>query len=287
MSTAVPVAGFTLASLNLHCGRDRNGAPYSVSAAIRALSADVVVLQENFRPAEALGLAEQAAAGACYEYVLEIDVWRETSLARLGIVPDGAADDEPGSWGLAVLSRIPMAKIGEVCLGRAPGDDGKRIALLVELRCGATASVRLACTHLTHRLRYGPSQLRGLVRALRPDPRPTVIVGDLNMCRPAILLAQGFRPVVRGRTWPADRPLVQLDHVLAGRGVAATAQHVFDPVGSDHRAVRATLAVLPDGQPTPWPHQRLFSSRGGTTISASGSLGASPKICALSTAMTF
>src|SRR5690348_11086318 len=42
---------FSLGTLNLHCGRDQHGRPFSVLAAIRALNTDVVVLQENWRPA--------------------------------------------------------------------------------------------------------------------------------------------------------------------------------------------------------------------------------------------
>jgi endonuclease/exonuclease/phosphatase (EEP) superfamily protein YafD len=55
-------------------------------------------------------------------------------------------------------------------------------------------------------------------------------------------LGNGWAP-----TWPADRllpPLVQLDHVLHGRGLAAvtTSEHTLP--GSDHRLVFAELALV-------------------------------------------
>jgi endonuclease/exonuclease/phosphatase family metal-dependent hydrolase len=51
--------------------------------------------------------------------------------------------------------------------------------------------------------------------------------------------------MVRGPTYPAHRPLVQLDHLLAGPGLRAEAAEVLPGVGSDHLPVRAQL--LPGG----------------------------------------
>jgi endonuclease/exonuclease/phosphatase family metal-dependent hydrolase len=70
-----------------------------------------------------------------------------------------------------------------------------------------------------------------------------VIGGDLNMCRPAIGLAAPYRPAVRGRTWPAHRPIAQIDHLLAGPGVEVRDAAVAAGQGSDHRAVRATVTL--------------------------------------------
>jgi endonuclease/exonuclease/phosphatase family metal-dependent hydrolase len=70
-----------------------------------------------------------------------------------------------------------------------------------------------------------------------------VIGGDLNMCRPAVFLARGYRPVLRGRTWPAERPVAQIDHLLASPGVEALQAAVAPAAGSDHRPIRATLVL--------------------------------------------
>jgi endonuclease/exonuclease/phosphatase family metal-dependent hydrolase len=55
----------------------------------------------------------------------------------------------------------------------------------------------------------------------------------------------GWRRTVRGRTWPAGRPHSQIDHILARAADGTEALHgeVLPPLGSDHRAVRATLRV--------------------------------------------
>lgn len=234
-----------VASLNLHGGRDRAGRHYSVAAALSRVSADVVVVQENWRPRHQESVARQAAAQAGFPEVIELDLLGDTALYRLGLVPS-LATDEPGAWGLAVLSRVPLAAREPVWLGAAPRDPAPRMAQVVDVDLPGGPVVRLVNVHLTHRLRHGPSQLRRLLRSLAAGPRPagpTVVAGDFNMCRPAIYMARGYRSAVRGRTWPADRPVAQLDHVLAGPGIRIARSGVVASTGSDHRPVRAVLRV--------------------------------------------
>ena len=281
----------SVATLNLHCGLDSRGVAYSVDAAVGALAADVVLVQENWRPAGADSLARRAALAGGYEHLAELDIVRHTPLRDLKIIP-GEVPDESGAWGLAVLSRFPVRAYRTVALGTAPGDvAGARAAQVLEVTDANGTPLRVVNVHLTHRLAHGPAQLRRLLRALRDtaeqedaagrgepgagavgrgaaeggargedamrrggegagrgDARqgselPTVIGGDFNMCRPVVYLSRGYRPLVRGRTWPAHRPVAQLDHLLAGPGVTLAAQEVGRPVGSDHLPVRAQLAL--------------------------------------------
>ncbi len=90
-------------------------------------------------------------------------------------------------------------------------------------------------------------QLWRLWRYLGRRPGPTIIAGDLNMPRLIAARLPGFRPAVRGRTWPAWQPLIQLDHVLASREVGARTGSVLAPADSDHLAVRATIALASPG----------------------------------------
>jgi endonuclease/exonuclease/phosphatase family metal-dependent hydrolase len=236
------LGALSVASLNLHGGRDNTGTPYSVPAAVRLLSADVVVLQENWRPRNADSLARRAAAECGYYEVAELDVLNETTLYDLGVTCDASAH-ESGAWGLAMLSRVPMVGREELWLGTAPGDMSARAAQIVEVgECGG-AALRLVNVHLTNRLRYGPGQLRRLLRTVAPQRVPTVLVGDFNMCRPAIYMARGYRAAIRGRTWPARRPAAQLDHVLVGPGIDVVRAQVEPAVGSDHLPVRVVLHV--------------------------------------------
>lgn len=231
----------TLASLNLHCGLSHRGQPYSVKAAVAALDADVVVVQENWRRAGATSLAAEAAADCGYPEYAELDMVTGTPMAGLDIVGD--PPDETGDWGLGIMSRRPWRRIGVAELGPgAPGDVvGPRLAQVAEIPLDGGGVLRVVNLHLTHRLLHGPAQLRRLIAGLGGTAQPTVLAGDFNMCRPAIHLARPYRPAVRGRSWPAHRPVAQLDHILAGPGVRASAPEVGPAVGSDHRPVLATL----------------------------------------------
>ena len=57
-------------------------------------------------------------------------------------------------------------------------------------------------------------------------------------------LAVGYSPAVHGKTYPAHRPLLQLDQMLIGRAVRARHGRVLPPAGSDHLPIRACLRVV-------------------------------------------
>ncbi|MDG4793681.1 endonuclease/exonuclease/phosphatase family protein [Micromonospora sp. WMMD1082] len=268
-STGAEPVAFRLASLNAHCGRDALGAFYSMPSVLEALAAEVILVQENWRPRGGDSAALQAAVTCGYPHITELDVLADTSLYDLGVVTDRRAD-EPGAWGLAVLSRIPLVVQEPVWLGVAPRDMGQRAAQVIDLVVDERVTARLVNVHLTHRLIHGPRQLRRLVRVLRDDGLPTVIAGDLNMCRPTVYLARPYRPLVRGRTWPTKRPVAQLDHVLGGTEVCAKDSTVVPVRGSDHLPVRVTIEV---GSRPAGGHHGSRSIWGGTTISNNGSFG--------------
>jgi endonuclease/exonuclease/phosphatase family metal-dependent hydrolase len=60
---------------------------------------------------------------------------------------------------------------------------------------------------------------------------------------PVISYVRGWRRSVTGRTWPADRPHSQLDHVMVTPPVAVTGARIGEFAGSDHRPVLATLSL--------------------------------------------
>ena len=149
-----------LASLNTHGGRRADGRPYDLEAACRQLKADVIVLQEVWRPRAGPDPVTKIAAALGAEPLWD-DLMREADLRSFGIA----------------------------------------------------------------------------------DDIPTVIAGDLNMPGPLTGLAAGYAQAVSGRTYPAHRPLVQLDHILTSRRVAGCGGAVLPPAGSDHLPVRARLRL--------------------------------------------
>ena len=226
-----------LASLNTHGGRGADGRPYDLEAACRQFKADIIVLQEVWRPHGGPDLVADIAAALGTE-LLRADLLDDTDLRSVGIADETAR----GRWGLATLTTLPVTGYEVLDLGRIAGDATPRAAQLITMELPGRGPLRIANTHMTYRL-LSPVQLLRLVRHLAADDIPTVIAGDLNMPAPLTGLAAGYAPAVNGRTFPAHRPLLQLDHILASRRVARRGGEVLAPAGSDHLPVRARLRL--------------------------------------------
>ena len=96
-------------------------------------------------------------------------------------------------------------------------------------------------------------QARLIRRQIEREPHPVLVVGDFNSTPHQWAyrhIAQGLQNAATQRiagwaaTFPARRPLVRIDHVLAGpawRVVDARVPASTDPAISDHRAVLARL----------------------------------------------
>lgn len=265
--------GIVVASFNLHGGMDGWGRRYDAVAACAELDADVLVLQENFISdgGAGAGVAGEVAGRLGYEV-------RTCHLAEArwyGSVPDGRgfgpppwvrrpvglrvalarrppkddaqraawASGEPGSWGVALLTRLPLLRAEELDLGQLPRDPAHRRALLVEVEVeGGAGRLAVAGVHMSHLSDGSARQFRRLARALPPRGVDTVVAGDMNCWGPPLrLLMPGWRRAVRGRSWPAARPLAQIDHVLVRPGTKVAGASVVRVGASDHRAVRVKL----------------------------------------------
>jgi endonuclease/exonuclease/phosphatase family metal-dependent hydrolase len=241
---------FTVASLNLHCGFGFYGQPFDVAAALCQLQADVICVQEAWLPAEDddggpasdwLGETSSKLGAEAFRAVLS----RPPGLRLAGVPRTSIA----GELAIVILTALPITDYAIIELGRAPRDDVPRFAQVVILDLGGGATVRVVNTHLTHRL-TSPLQLRALRQRLRDDGQPTgriptIVAGDLNMPRPFAAMSINYDVTVRGKTWPADRPLLQLDHIVVDQRVKVIESQVLPSVGSDHLPIRARLRVLP------------------------------------------
>lgn len=244
---------FTVASLNLHCGFGFYGQPFDVAAALCQLEADVICVQEGWLPAEADdgGAAGDWLAEAAAKLGAEVfrAVLTKPPGLRLAGVPRTSIS---GELAVVMLTALPVTDYKIIELGHAPGDEVPRFGQAVILDLGGGTTVRVVNTHLTHRL-TSPLQLRALRQRLRDGalptgPIPTIIVGDLNMPRGFAAMSINYDVTVRGKTWPADRPFIQLDHILVDQRVKVVQSQVLPSVGSDHLPIRARLRVLPTRQ---------------------------------------
>ncbi len=185
--------------------------------------------------------------------------WRGAGGALLG-----PGDPVPGPlFGVALLTRrrvlswhaLPLdAGRGRLRL-RAPDPrtgalrwwvfpDEPRVAVAAVLEGGVT----VACTHMSFWPPTAVGQLRRVRHWLAQAPGPVrLLVGDLNL--PSVLpgAVAGGQRLVRAATFPAARPRLQLDHVLALQGsvTAAAVEAVLDL--GDHRPLVVDVAAAPTG----------------------------------------
>lgn len=261
-----------VASFNTHAGIDGWGRRFDVVEVCKQLDADVLVLQEAWIPDHGDGHADQAGRELGYEV-------RALPLAAAMMLPPhqrpgrgwGPSGHDPlhprrlwvgggetaqrrrrqrfgslgeeGTWGLAVLSRLPVRGTEAIELGHLHRDFTRRAALALDVEL-AGVRLRVVGTHLAHLSHGSPAHLWSLRRQL-PDARtPAVLAGDMNLWGPPIAAAlPGWRRAVRARTYPARRPHSQIDHIFATRAVTVIRGEVLALGDSDHRPIRARLAL--------------------------------------------
>jgi endonuclease/exonuclease/phosphatase family metal-dependent hydrolase len=266
---------FVVATFNVHAGIDGWGRAFDVRAACRAIDADVLVLQEAWAPESGPSMAEAVAE----DLGCSLD-WYPMARGRRGRPHPGAAESwmrpgdfrsesnsifldserpipprvsrsprfleaDPGAWGLAVLSRLPVERRRTIELGRLRRDRVRRVALLHDIDLGGRV-VTVVGTHMSHLTSGSPLQFRRLHAELAATlgNGPAVLAGDMNLWGPpAVALLRGWRRAVRTRTWPAWRPHSQLDHILVRGPVSVLDAVALPDFGSDHLALRAHLEV--------------------------------------------
>lgn len=251
-----------LATFNLLHGRSLTDGlvePPRLTAAVAALAADVLALQEVDLGQGRSGYLDQTAlaadALAAGEHRFAAAVVGEPGAVVRPVTHDDDGQDEP-RFGIGLVSRHPVISWQVIRLKPAPvrapiyvpGSPGGLMLLRDEPRVVLAAVLRtprgpltVASTHLSFVPGWNARQLRQTVRALRALPAPRILLGDLNLPAGAARLLTGWRPLGRRPTFPAGRPRIQLDHVLAD----PQDRHRLPPV----TAVRTPLSVISDHRP--------------------------------------
>jgi endonuclease/exonuclease/phosphatase family metal-dependent hydrolase len=261
-------ATVTIATFNMHMGIDGWGRPFDVVAACRQLDADLMVLQESWTPADGgPSTAAQVAEALGYQRVAEVDLARgrrfaplPTTTSRWGPVVRRKSfrlDEErwdalsraprrpssSGTWGVALLSRVGVHDPEVVSLGKLRRDAAHRVVIRGAVDLGGERLV-VHGTHMSHITHGSHAQYRRLARVLPPPTTPAVLAGDMNMWGPPVTsYFRGYRRALRARTWPAQRPHSQLDHVLVTPRLTVVEARVGDFAGSDHRPVVVSLSL--------------------------------------------
>lgn len=237
-------------------------------AACVSLGATVLGLQEVDRDQDRSAAVDQTAAVA-EGLGLDGSRWRfEPALvgepgARWRAASPGESSGEP-AYGIGLISSLPVRRWHTIGLPAAPVRspvvvpgpgprqivwlrDEPRIALAAEVDAGE-GPLLVATTHLSFVPGWNLVQLRRLVTALgvlaRGRGLSCVLMGDLNLPAPLPGVVTGWRSLARRATWPALRPAIQIDHVLA-RGPVGQVVAVESPrvAVSDHRPLVVELAT--------------------------------------------
>jgi endonuclease/exonuclease/phosphatase family metal-dependent hydrolase len=220
--------------------------------AVASLDADLLGLQEVDRgqprsggvdltavAVEAMGAVAQRFAPALAGTP---DRWRAAT---------GSEPDDDALYGIAFLSRYPVRTWRVLrpapARCRVPRRSGRRldwardeprVAILAQVDA-PRGVLDVVTTHLSYLRPSNRWQLRSLIRQLGEPTHPRILLGDLNLRpRPAHRIT-GLAPAAVGRTFPAERPREQIDHILTGPGLTAVRGRAVRLPMSDHRALLA------------------------------------------------
>jgi len=261
-----------VATFNLHAGVDGWGRPTRVLDLVAALDADLYVLPEIWRGDDGPDFFEDlrhslhvegifaplsrgervttGVGGSTWQprlahlhgerglYFYEHRELTARQLRHRATLPAL----EPGTWGLGLLTRLPIEDILVVPLGRLAREKVTRALIVARLRLDDQPFYALAVhgAHLSHGSHRLYAQVQDVAARLPADV-PVLLAGDFNCWRPLLrVLLPKWRTLARGRTWPAPRPHSQIDHIL-GRGPWTVRESFTRDGGSDHLALISDL----------------------------------------------
>lgn len=258
LGTSRPMRLVTFNILNGRAPDDDHVDVETFAKAVADLDADVLALQEVDRNqprssgADLTAVAAEAMGATDHRFVAALAGTPGTAW----VAATGEEQPDAAAYGIALLSRRPVRSWQVVRLPalrtsapmRFSGDllptlvrDEPRVAVAAEVEDDA-GPLTVANTHLSFVPWWNGHQLRSLVRALAPAPRPLALVGDLNMGRERAVRVSGLRSTCALPTFPSHAPRTQLDHVLVeGALQPAYAEARRLPV-SDHQALVVDLA---------------------------------------------
>jgi endonuclease/exonuclease/phosphatase family metal-dependent hydrolase len=231
-------------SYNIHHGEGIDGKLdlRRIAGVIRSVSPDIVALQEVDRRTARTDRVDQPAELA--------------RLTEMEVVFEKNIDYQGGQYGNAVLSNVPVARHENIHLPRL--DNGEqRGVLMVELQPETMARpVLLLATHLDHRPddRERFASAEQINRTVEKHAGiPAILAGDLNDTRGSRVLKK-FEEcwTVAGTeelpTIPVGEPTRQIDFILyrpRDDWRVVEVRVLDEAIASDHRAVFATLELLP------------------------------------------
>jgi endonuclease/exonuclease/phosphatase family metal-dependent hydrolase len=241
---------FRLLTLNLHKGFNlwnRRFVLPELREAVRALGADVVLLQEVLGSHELHALRRKDwPAVPQYEFLAD-SIWKDFAYGRNAVYPNG-------HHGNAVLSKFPIAAHHnhDISFGRR-----ERRGLLYCRLAAPGCDLHVVCVHLSlfeGERRRQLARLCGLLSEVVPHGAPLLVAGDFNDWRRHAgkwLARCGLREAFveahgrHARSFPARWPLLTLDRIyFRDLTLRAAAVHSMRPWShlSDHLPLSVEVA---------------------------------------------
>lgn len=212
-----------VASWNIHAGR--TSSLDTVANVLAATDADVIALQEVDVGVQRTGEIDQPAVLANrlgYEYVFAQSI-----------------EYQGGAYGLAVLSRLPLAAVERISLDAAAASE-RRIGLDVTV-CAGPSPLRIVSTHLDYIVEANVQNTRDLLAAVDGAGGALLLAGDFNVEpeAPSIqdVLAAGFYDVLAARDPAPTYGGRRIDYFFADARLsrAVISGEVMETADSDHR----------------------------------------------------
>jgi endonuclease/exonuclease/phosphatase family metal-dependent hydrolase len=214
-----------------------------VAEVIRAAHPDIVALQEVDRGSRRARGLDQAA-----------ELSERTGLPYHAYFR--TTDLHGGAYGIALLSRFPLEALAQYPLPVPRGAEPRTVAHALMQVAGREVSVYI--THLIRRPFNGDARVRQsalIARMLEQDPRPKLLMGDLNDdpdSVPVRLLRRNLTDVAAANgqgsegTYPLPLPFspaLRIDYVLACDAFVPLRSTVLHVGASDHYPVVADVRL--------------------------------------------
>ena len=250
------VGAVRIATFNILSGRspgDDQVDEERFRTAIRTLDADLLGLQEvdrnqpRSRHADLTAIAADAMGARHHLFVAALSGTPGVTWAAA----TGEEQPDSAAYGIAFLSRYDVLGWRVVRLPGAPVPvphrfhgrrlptwirDEPRVAVMAEVDSPA-GRLDVVTTHLSFLRPWNARQLRRLMAAVDPGPRPLVLLGDLNMGPRTAHRITGMTSLASGATFPVGDPRDQIDHILGDRAPIPVGATTLELPVSDHRAL--------------------------------------------------
>lgn len=205
------------------------------------------VLQPNTQFASAINSVQSADADLISVQEVSSEWASALKRAFAGTHPFHHIVPRTNCYGIALFSKHPFARVRTIMESGAPFIEAELDIAGERIRVFAVHATSPG-SYVHYRMRN--AQLKALAERIQGDPRPTLVIGDLNTVHwdgayQRFCARSGMRPInsPAHRTWPSVGPiaLIPLDHALVGFGLTPARVSTFDVSGSDHRGLLAEI----------------------------------------------